>query len=644
MKIKFIKAVALLISILMITSSAFVMTFAAGSATISAGQIGTATPGQHITIPVSISNNTGIMGFSISFEYDKNVLTPVSATSGTVINGLFDNSIETSEAGSFDVVWSGTEDCKQNGVLFNITFAVNSSASGTTKIDVSYSQADTFNEKWEDVVLDCKDINLSIGGQQTTQTTLTIGNVNTVANKTVVVPVNISGNTSVKNLNVNINYNQDMLIPKSVSGEKYTVSSNNVSDAKGTLNFSLFSDFPENGTAANIEFFVKSEADGIYNLNASADSVKCVSGSISVATLDGTAYISADSIVALRGETITVPVKINNNSGLMGYRLTFTYDDTVLTPINAVAGNGFTGNIDNSIGITAGTFDVVWSNSANIVINGDIVVLTFKVNDNAEFGKSEVEISYTQSDTFDEEWNDINLVCSDFVVDIKSVIISGEKDSLKTGETLQLGASADETGNAEGITWSSSDETIATVDSTGKVTAVGSGTVTITASNKNGSESIIIQIIKSYICPDCGNEILGEDAINEHIAAEARMKATVKIKNNNGSKTVNYGETLKLTAIVTDVPNNVRIVWYVNGEAKGEGETFSVSLQSGSAEVAVKLVDENEVVLLDSSGNEISDSENVSVKAGFFQKLISFFKNLFGVNRTVVQAIFKGVI
>ena len=117
------------------------------------------------------------------------------------------------------------------------------------------------------------------------------------------------------------------------------------------------------------------------------------------------------------------------------------------------------------------------------------------------------------------------------------------------------------------------------------------------------------------------------------------ITATLSIKNNTGSKTISYGETLTLTAVVANKPDYARVVWLVNGEVKGEGETFSVSLQSGSAEVAVKLVDENEVVLLDSSGNEISDSEIVSVKAGFFQKLISFFKNLFRISRIVIQSI-----
>ncbi|MBQ3006387.1 MAG: leucine-rich repeat protein [Clostridia bacterium] len=149
---------------------------------------------------------------------------------------------------------------------------------------------------------------------------------------------------------------------------------------------------------------------------------------------------------------------------------------------------------------------------------------------------------------------------------------------------------------------------------------------------------------KSYTCPDCGDEILGEDAINEHIAAEARMKATIKIQNNSGSKTINYGETLRLTAITTNMPADAKIYWYIDGEKKGEGEIFNVRFESGTKTVEVKLVDTNGNAIKNASGNEIFDSESVTVKGGFFQKIISFFKNLFGMNRTVVQALFKGAL
>lgn len=148
---------------------------------------------------------------------------------------------------------------------------------------------------------------------------------------------------------------------------------------------------------------------------------------------------------------------------------------------------------------------------------------------------------------------------------------------------------------------------------------------------------------KSYTCSDCGEEILGEDEINAHIATEARMKATVKIKNNSGSKTINYGETLCLTATTTNMPADVKIYWYIDGEKKGEGETFNVNFKNGTKTVEVKLFDSNGNVLKDADGNEIKDSESVTVKGGFFQKIISFFKNLFGMNRTVVQTVFKGI-
>ena len=120
-----------------------------------------------------------------------------------------------------------------------------------------------------------------------------------------------------------------------------------------------------------------------------------------------------------------------------------------------------------------------------------------------------------------------------------------------------------------------------------------------------------------------------------------KIDATVKIKNNSKNRTINYGETLKLTALAekTDnLPEDVKICWYVDGVLKGEGETFEFRKESGNAEITVKLVDGEDNVLVNAKGEEISDSQNVTVKAGFFQKLISFFKNLFGISRIVEQA------
>lgn len=116
----------------------------------------------------------------------------------------------------------------------------------------------------------------------------------------------------------------------------------------------------------------------------------------------------------------------------------------------------------------------------------------------------------------------------------------------------------------------------------------------------------------------------------------------LKIRNNPGTKTINYGETLRLTAEITRRPENSTVWWYVDGNKSGEGETFEIS-PSGKVSITAKLVDSNGTIIKDGDGNEISDSQTVSVKSGFFQKIISFFKNLFGINRTVVQIIFKEI-
>ncbi len=113
---------------------------------------------------------------------------------------------------------------------------------------------------------------------------------------------------------------------------------------------------------------------------------------------------------------------------------------------------------------------------------------------------------------------------------------------------------------------------------------------------------------------------------------------TIKIKNNPGSKTINYGDFLQLTAVVTDIPEGAYIQWYKGEERSVKGDTIYIEALNGSAVFTAKLVDANGNALKDSDGNEISDSQTVSVNASFWQKIVSFFKNLFGLNRIIVQS------
>lgn len=67
--------------------------------------------------------------------------------------------------------------------------------------------------------------------------------------------------------------------------------------------------------------------------------------------------------------------------------------------------------------------------------------------------------------------------------------------SLHPGDTVQLTATvAPSNANSKAVTWSSSDETLATVDNTGKVTTIKAGEATITASTNDGSKTAICVI------------------------------------------------------------------------------------------------------------------------------------------------------
>ncbi len=143
-----------------------------------------------------------------------------------------------------------------------------------------------------------------------------------------------------------------------------------------------------------------------------------------------------------------------------------------------------------------------------------------------------------------------------------------------------------------------------------------------------------------YTCSDCGEKFDDETKFNEHVAYEQAKKAIrVSIKNNPGTAKIKYGETIKLTAVVTGLVSDAYVYWYVDGVKSGEGETFELAFKEGTKTVEVKIVDGNGNVISDENGNEISDSQQVTVNSSFWQKIVSFFKNLFRMNRTVTQTV-----
>lgn len=149
------KIFALIVSLVLIWIFSAVG-FASKSPTVYISDVN-AKPGDALFIPIQIKDNPGIMGFRVTLKYDPNVLTPRAVSKGTVTQaGMFEDSVGASDKGNFDIVWNNTKEIKDDGTLAVAGFTCSGKAADQTEIEIGYSQDDTFNEKYENVVFECK--------------------------------------------------------------------------------------------------------------------------------------------------------------------------------------------------------------------------------------------------------------------------------------------------------------------------------------------------------------------------------------------------------------------------------------------------------------------------------------------------------
>ena len=374
-----------------------------------------ANAGQSVKIPVCISGNTGLMGFRLDFDFDDDTVTPVSVEYGDVItSGIQDNIDSRTDTDSFKVYWSGSNSVSTDGVLFYVNFNVSATASGSTSINMSYSQEDTFNESFEDVILTCETVNLdivnNIYSQYAKLAALTDSSVS--AGKTIAVRIKVSQIKNLTNLGITLSYDTrsfELLSVVSNAETEYTDSNGNIginvsgitADMNNTELVTASFKCLESAVSGTSEFALSSDTEGVF----------CTGCAVNI-VVPNTAVIRADDCVGAYGETISVPVVIENNRGIMGYRLTFEYDSSAVEPVSVQRGEKFSGNYEDNIGLKDGTFDVLWSSSENVAENGTLLTLNFRVL-TEEDTTSLINISFSQEDTFNEKYEDVVFECKD---------------------------------------------------------------------------------------------------------------------------------------------------------------------------------------------------------------------------------------
>jgi uncharacterized protein YjdB len=169
-------------------------------------------------------------------------------------------------------------------------------------------------------------------------------------------------------------------------------------------------------------------------------------------------------------------------------------------------------------------------------------------------------------------------------VPVSSVVVAPDTATLVVGQSKQLSAKTFDAGGAElsgrTIAWSSSNEDVASVSSTGKVLAVAPGSATITATSDGKSDQATITVIAPV-----SSVTVQPDSISVIVGNTSTLTAIVK----DGSDNTLNGRTVTWksgnTGVATVDANGV-----VTGVAAGATTVTATSEgKSGSAKVVVTL-------------------------------------------------------
>lgn len=115
----------------------------------------------------------------------------------------------------------------------------------------------------------------------------------------------------------------------------------------------------------------------------------------------------------------------------------------------------------------------------------------------------------------------------------------------------------------------------------------------------------------------------------------------ITIKNPSAT-TINYKSGIILHANASNIPAGGRVKWEADNSNfivtdNGDGTCKIISNASGDTTFTATVVDSNGNTVKDANGNIVKSEIKMTSNAGFFQKIIAFFKGLFGLNKILPQ-------
>jgi uncharacterized protein YjdB len=268
-------------------------------------------------------------------------------------------------------------------------------------------------------------------------------------------------------------------------------------------------------------------------LPADAD-VQSVTWSIVSSDAD-TASISGATLTAIRNGKVTVRATSDSNPAIYAEKeITITNQPISVTAIT-VAGADITDGTFSTMTATvvpanAAEQGVTWSVSdatiATIDATGKLTALK----------NGTVTVTATTKESGSTITGTRPITISGVPIKVTAITVAGADITTNGGSSDMTATIAPADATEQGVTWSVSDATIATIDATGKLTALRNDTVTVTATTKengstiSGTKSIIItgQIVKVTAITVTGANITTNGGSSAMTATVAPTDATEK--------------------------------------------------------------------------------------------------------------------
>lgn len=251
---------------------------------------------------------------------------------------------------------------------------------------------------------------------------LSVGNITAKTGDVVEVPVILSDCAGFMNISVEIGYDESAFeLVEAVNGDVGVAFT--VPDNLDANTYSMIWNSTEKivfeGTLATLKLKVLRSAEGVYpvtvafyagkngtnidgyhgNYDENMDSLGMTytDGSITVEKLETSepdgAYVSVGNVNAKPGESVDVPVVLNDCRGFSNLSLEFGYDASVLT-LTGVTTEIEGTTVTRSETLTKNPYTIQWYANENVVFNGTVATLHFTVAENAEYVEYPVTVSY----------------------------------------------------------------------------------------------------------------------------------------------------------------------------------------------------------------------------------------------------------